>query len=80
MLLTWSVDGSLCLWDSYADGQVGAPLAVLRSNSDYPIYTVDVLEDNRTKSNKLNCVAIGGGREAGFMGMPLSLYNFEKVE
>ena len=53
--------------DSHANGQVGAPLAILISNSDYPIYAVDVLEQSRTNSNnKLNvsnCVAVGGGRE-----------------
>mmetsp|Transcript_22349 Transcript_22349/g.33453 ORF Transcript_22349/g.33453 Transcript_22349/m.33453 type:complete len:1059 (+) Transcript_22349:74-3250(+) len=80
LLLTWGVDGSLCLWDSYADGQIGAPLAVLLSNSSYPIYAVDVLESSRTRSNISNCIAVGGGREAGFLGMPLSLYNFGKLE
>jgi hypothetical protein len=56
------------------------------SNSDYPIYSVDVLEGNKVKTSSntettdvSNCIAIGGGREGGFLGMPISLFNFDDL-
>jgi hypothetical protein len=61
------VDGRLCLWDSYLLGNVNAPIAVLKHDSEYPIYAVDLSK---------NCVAVGGGSEGGFVGVPLNLYSF----
>ena len=65
--MSWGVDGSLCLWDSYSQGNINAPLAVLKHDSDYPIYAVEVSK---------SCVAVGGGSEGGFLGIPLFLYSY----
>eukprot|EP00934_Nitzschia_sp_Nitz4_P008487 Nitzschia sp. Nitz4//scaffold156_size52432//14687//18335//NITZ4_006824-RA/size52432-snap-gene-0.9-mRNA-1//1//CDS//3329537406//8477//frame0 len=65
LLLSWGVDGNLCLWDSEAEGNIYAPLALLKADSNYPIYTVDVSKD---------CLAVGGGGEGGFIGIPLYMY------
>ena len=67
LIVSWSVDGSLCLWDAYSSGNVHAPIAVLKSDPDYPIYTVELSKDT---------VAIGGGSDGGFIGVPLYLYTF----
>lgn len=49
---------------------------------DYPIYTVDVVEKDAISSNdrKRSVVALAGGRESGFLGLPLYLYDFELGE
>jgi WD40 repeat protein len=60
------VDGRLCLWDSHSHGQIHAPISTLISCEDYPIYAVDISH---------GVVAVGGGRDAGFLGMPLYLHN-----
>ena len=65
---------------------------MLLSNDDYPIYALDVREDksNTTNNNSitsteaktkdvLNCIAIGGGRDGSFLGVPIYLYNFGKA-
>jgi hypothetical protein len=67
LLISWGVDGRLCLWDSYLLGNVNAPIAVLKHDSEYPIYAVELSK---------NCVAVGGGSEGGFIGVPLHLYSF----
>jgi hypothetical protein len=41
---------------------------VLRSNDEYPIYAVEITND---------CIGIGGGREGGFVGVPVFLYNVQ---
>jgi hypothetical protein len=88
LLLSWGVDGRLCLWDSRAK-EYSAPLAILVSRSDYPIYTVDVMKQDmprgdtaitnpsaeETEHNTLIRIAVAGGRESGFVGMPFYLYN-----
>lgn len=81
MLLSWGVDGKLCLWDSYSEGQIGAPICVLISNDKYPIYAVDVFEcdpsHNKTAgSDRKSTIGVSGGNEGGFIGVPVSLYNF----
>ena len=64
------------VWDSYAEGQIVAPLAkLLKSNNDYPIYSVDILEQKDSEQKK-NSIAIGGGKEGGFLGIPLYMYDF----
>ena len=66
-LVSWGVDGSLCLWDSYSQGNINSPMAVLKHDSEYPIYAVEVSKA---------CIAVGGGSEGGFMGVPLFLYSY----
>lgn len=70
LLLTWGVDGRLCLWDSYSQGNIHAPIATLVQNADYPIYAVDV---------QSSCLVVGGGGgEASFLGVPVLLYDTKK--
>jgi WD40 repeat protein len=72
LLVSWGVDGKLCLWDSRAQGNVYAPMAILKQDSGYQIYAVDVSERN---------VAIGGGgTEGSFIGIPLYLADLPDVE
>lgn len=52
LLLTWGVDGRLCVWDSYSQGNIHAPMATLVSNANYPIYSVAL---------QSSCMAVGGG-------------------
>jgi WD40 repeat protein len=65
LLISWGVDGRLCLWDSYAQGNIYAPIAVLKSDVQYPIYAVDVSGRH---------IAVGGGSDGGFIGNPMYLY------
>ena len=50
---------------------------ILVANEDYPIYAVDVTgwkaetEDDKCISH----IAVGGGRESGFLGNPLYIYD-----
>ena len=67
LLASWGVDGNLSLWDSYAPGNIYSPMAILRSDSEYPIYAVDLSD---------HCIAVGGGSDGGFVGIPLYLYDF----
>ena len=69
LLLTWGVDGRLCLWDSFSSGNIHAPIATLISNGSYPIYAVDALD---------SCIAVGGGGgEASFLGVPVLIYDIK---
>ena len=85
LLLSWGVDGVLCLWDSNATGY-GVPLAMLISKPDYPIYSVDVLKTTFSTSPRetspseattkdIARIAVAGGRDSGFLGMPFYLYD-----
>lgn len=65
LIVSWSIDGSLCLWDSHSSGNVHAPIAVLKSDSEYPLYAVETSKDT---------IAVGGGSDGGFIGVPLYLY------
>lgn len=83
LLLSWGVDGKLCLWDSLSQGQIGAPICVLVSNESYPIYAVDVFEELASQEKvrhgaaaKNSTIGVAGGNEGGFIGVPVSLYNF----
>lgn len=67
LLVTWGVDGRLCLWDGFSQGNIEAPITVLVNNPSYPIYAVDILP---------SCAAVGGGGgEASFLGVPVMLYD-----
>ena len=87
VLLSWGVDGRLVLWDSCSEGQVRAPLAILKNYNDdddddditrgnhsgnsYPIYAVDV--------NAKNVAVGGGGTDGGILGIPVYLYDLWNV-
>mmetsp|Transcript_42048 Transcript_42048/g.101346 ORF Transcript_42048/g.101346 Transcript_42048/m.101346 type:complete len:932 (-) Transcript_42048:1068-3863(-) len=73
LIVSWGVDGSLCLWDSYLQGNVNTPMSILRRDDQYPIYAVDV---HREK----DVLAVAGGNDGGFIGTPLYLYNYKQVE
>lgn len=66
LLLSWGVDGRLCVWDGYSQGNIHAPIATLVSKAEYPIYAVDVQD---------SCIAAGGGSETSFLGMPVQIYD-----
>ena len=79
LIVSWGVDGRLCLWDSLSHGQIHAPISTLVSRQDYPIYSVDI-SSPADKSAILSRLAVGGGgADAGFMGMPLYLYDVERM-
>lgn len=71
LLITWGVDGRLCLWDSLSYGNIHSPIATLVANGDYPIYAVDIQE---------SVVALGGGGagEISFLGVSALLYDIKK--
>jgi WD40 repeat protein len=71
LIVSWSVDGSLCLWDACSNGNVHAPIAVLKSDSEYPLYAVELSGDT---------IALGGGTEGGFIGVPFYLYTIERQD
>ncbi len=73
LLLSWGVDGKVCLWDSYCRGQVGEPLCVLVSKPDYPIYAVDVVEG---KLGQKSTIGVAGGTDGGFIGLPIFFYDY----
>mmetsp|Transcript_28501 Transcript_28501/g.34781 ORF Transcript_28501/g.34781 Transcript_28501/m.34781 type:complete len:123 (-) Transcript_28501:172-540(-) len=92
LLLSWGIDGRVCLWESWSLGQIHEPLAILVSRSDYPIYAVDVIEEELSRSKNLakteeagqddvaaraltTRIAVGGGRDGGFIGIPVYLYD-----
>lgn len=70
LLLSWGVDGRLCLWDACACGEVESPMSVLLDKPDYPIYAVHA----RTEG----IVVAGGGSEGGFVGIPVYLYDYPR--
>ena len=68
LLVSWGVDGSLCLWDATAHGNVQSPISVLKQDTSYPIYAVEMSESS---------LAIGGGMDGGFLGVPAYLYSVD---
>mmetsp|Transcript_27966 Transcript_27966/g.40028 ORF Transcript_27966/g.40028 Transcript_27966/m.40028 type:complete len:302 (+) Transcript_27966:27-932(+) len=75
LMLSWGVDGRLCLWNSYANGHSG-PIATLLCDPDYPIYSVDIMKQKTPPhtADKV-VVAVAGGRDRGFIGIPFFLYD-----
>jgi len=67
ILLSWGVDGKICLWYSQSQGNIYDPIAILRENKDYPIYAAEV------SHSELN-VVVGGGNEGGVIGVPVHFY------
>jgi len=107
LVLSWGVDGKLCVWDSQAEGEINAPITILTSDSSYPLFDVGVIEkcdftnakevvsnlknpDNTSKTSiRSVCdereegielhLAVGGGRESGFLGVPVHLFDLHKL-
>lgn len=69
----------MCLWDSRSEGQINAPIATLVTRLDYPIYAVDIVNrTNKDEDNNISVVtsiAVGGGRDGGFIGIPAYLHD-----
>ena len=78
LLVSWGVDGRLCLWDSYSQGNVGSPIGVLRDQGDYPVYAVAIGTKGSSSTVTETYIAVGGGSEGGFIGVPLYLYKVEE--
>lgn len=77
--MSWGVDGRLCLWDCESHGQIHAPISTLISRLDYPIYAVDIAPSKDADESIESRLAVGGGRDAGFIGVPLYMYNIERM-
>ncbi|KAL7542476.1 hypothetical protein ACHAXR_011797 [Thalassiosira sp. AJA248-18] len=80
LLMTWGVDGRVCVWDSFSVGEVLSPLCTLISHSNYPIYALDITDNERNSNGEANDVqknhiAVGGGADGGFLGVPAYLYD-----
>jgi WD40 repeat protein len=67
LLLSWGVDGKICLWYSQSHGNIYDPIAILKDDGDYPIYAAEVSPSERN-------VVVGGGSEGGFIGVPVHFY------
>ncbi|KAL9184269.1 hypothetical protein ACHAXT_002355 [Thalassiosira profunda] len=74
LLMSWGVDGKVCVWDSYSVGEVLSPLCTLVSRSDYPIYALDIANSGAGEDQKVH-IAAGGGTDGGFLGVPVYLYD-----
>jgi len=84
LVISWGVDGRLCLWDSQSNGNLIAPISTLVSNPDYPLYAVDFLQcdPSSTKAGPKDVEAIiacGGGQEGGFIGVPIKLHDVTDI-
>jgi len=82
LVLSWGVDGRLCLWDSKSNGNVVAPISILLANPAYPLFTVDIFhfdpsnsEDNDSSKKFQASIACGGGQNGGFIGIPIQLHD-----
>lgn len=81
LVMSWGVDGRLCLWDSKSNGNLIAPISILVSDPDYPLYAVDIFKFDTPPMKKNDCkevktiIACGGGREVGFIGIPIKLHD-----
>ena len=73
LVLTWGVDGKVCVWDSSSRGLVKSPVCTLISHPSYPVYALDCTKKKFTFDH--GCIAIGGGSDGGFLGVPLYLYD-----
>jgi WD40 repeat protein len=70
LLLTWGVDGKVCVWDSYSIGTVTTPMCTLISHlENYPIYALDITD------GETHIAIAGGGDDGGFFGIPIYIYD-----
>ncbi len=73
LLLSWGVDGKICMWYAQSQGNIYDPVAILREDSNYPIYAAAL---SGTEEN----LVVGGGSDGGFIGVPLHFYNIPPLE
>jgi WD40 repeat protein len=81
LLLSWGVDGRLCLWDAHSEvEQVSAYVATLLDKKDYPIYCVSLSSPMTADEDDDGMVlAVGGGADScGLKGIPVYLYNIPR--
>ena len=67
LLLSWGVDGKMCMWYAQSQGNIYDPVAILRDDAGYPIYSAAVSPGERN-------LVVGGGSDGGFIGVPLHFY------
>lgn len=75
LLLSWSSDESVCLWDAArATGDEMAPLATLALEEGFPVFSCCVSADGRRFG-----VAGGGsgGTSTGFLGVPIKIIDLK---
>lgn len=65
LLLSWGMDGRLCLWDARSKEEQHRPMAVLLDKPEYPFFAADVGTE---------IIAVAGGSQ-GFVGVPVFLYD-----
>lgn len=75
LVISWGVDGRLCLWDSHSNDNIHAPISTLISKADYPIYAVDVAKNSKIDESIVSRIGVAGGRDGGFLGVPVFLYD-----
>jgi len=75
LIMSWGVDGKLCLWDSHSRGEVHKPLDVLLTKKNYPFYGVEVKEYTNVPESPIARIAVVGGTDGGFIGVPVYLYD-----
>ncbi|CAM9950504.1 unnamed protein product, partial [Ascophyllum nodosum] len=70
LLLSWSSDETICMWDASRapDNGTALPLATISVEPGFPIYSCSVSADGRRLA-----VAGGGPGKAGFLGVPVKL-------
>ena len=78
LLLSWGIDGKICVWDRSSEGEVHEPITTLVSKTDYPIYACDVTEGTEDAAIGSR-IAMGGGNDGGFLGVPAFLYDVAKL-
>lgn len=75
LLLSWSSDESVCLWDTArATGDETAPLATLAVEEGFPVYSCSVSSDGQRFAV---AGGGGGGKKAGFLGVPIKLVDLK---
>ena len=68
-LLSWGIDGRLCVWETSSQATVDSPVATLVDDSEYPLYAVAFSQDK--------LIAAGGGADGGFVGIPVHMYSLK---
>lgn len=70
LLLSWGADGRVCVWDSFSQEEVDAPIGAMVHKSGFPIFAAGIATTG---------LAIGGGSgDGGFIGIPVYLYSEKK--
>lgn len=70
LLLSWSSDETVCVWDAgRATGDSAAPLVILSVEEGFPVYSCSVSADAR----RFAVAGGGSGEKAGFLGVPIKL-------